>query len=501
MTLDALVGREHEQQLYKEFLKRDPQRRDSPWVMIVTGKEGFGKTVFLKFVEEYTRSMSPAPVAVKLDFTNELLRSDALKILGELAQQLEFRCNKRQIQTFNKTLENGRIKLVDRNMQVMQNINVGNEASSEGAQLSTSLNEAALEAGLQVRELVTSAFYTLIKSFRPHRLVIIFDSCEWLSRPHGLESAVAKWLVDDFFPSLHARMRQNHKQCYIVMASRTPLQLRRIDSHDQQHIHLSTPVQQSLADPKQIIQNGFREKLLKNRLMQVTLSIVLVCVLVASFAISIIHNSSSNIPTPNLNCKSSYASTVTNKEVNSPSSNGMYISQALDGEYIGISDGRFAFDVGPDRPDASIKRQAAAKLQAGDTKDAMLLWKGAVAKDTNDAKALIYQEDQAVLASGHPHITVVVGTMLTGKYTNIGRDNLQGAYVAQKEFNDGSKLPNDLQVLLLIANSGSGDESNALVVARQIVQAAQVDATIVGVMGWPSDQSTINAIQVLGEVC
>ena len=46
-----------------------------------------------------------------------------------------------------------------------------------------------------------------------------------------------------------------------------------------------------------------------------------------------------------------------------------------------------------------------------------------------------------VMNSGNPYVTIVVATMLSGDHVSVGRDDLQGAYVAQKEFNDGSKNP------------------------------------------------------------
>ncbi|HEU5231119.1 MAG TPA: ABC transporter substrate-binding protein, partial [Ktedonobacteraceae bacterium] len=53
------------------------------------------------------------------------------------------------------------------------------------------------------------------------------------------------------------------------------------------------------------------------------------------------------------------------------------------------------------------------------------------------------------------------------------------------------------QVRLLIANSGSGDEAVAGQVARQIVQLAAQDKTVVGVMGWPFSESTVHAFKIL----
>ena len=137
----------------------------------------------------------------------------------------------------------------------------------------------------------------------------------------------------------------------------------------------------------------------------------------------------------------------------------------------------YAFDTGTDRADASLKSQAAPKFAQGDKVGATSLWNQAVGKngiDTSDAEALIYLEDQRVLASGSPYITLVVGTMLTGDAGTIstGRDDLQGAYVAQKEYNDGVKLSGGRLVRLLVANAGSKSDY-VTEVAGQIVQAAE----------------------------
>jgi len=177
-----------------------------------------------------------------------------------------------------------------------------------------------------------------------------------------------------------------------------------------------------------------------------------------------------------------------------PAANGIGVTKAPDGEYIGISDGTFAFD--SNRPDGRFKAQAADKLKGNDVSGAQSLWQSGLQQDTSDAEALIYLEDQRVLASGNPYITLVVGTMLTGDSAGVGRDDLQGAYIAQKEFNDGHKLPHNVQVCLLVASSGS-DATYATTVAQQIVLAAQQDHTIVGVMGWPYSSRAINAVPVL----
>jgi serine/threonine protein kinase/ABC-type branched-subunit amino acid transport system substrate-binding protein len=163
-------------------------------------------------------------------------------------------------------------------------------------------------------------------------------------------------------------------------------------------------------------------------------------------------------------------------------------------EYIGISDGSFAFDTS--HVDGKLKTQAAASFKRGDVGSAVSLWNQAVSEDSSDAEALIYMENQRVVT--YPHVTFVVATMLSGPngVTSTGHDNLQGAYVAQKEYNDGAKLTGGVLVNLLIASSGS-QSSYVPQVARQIVQLAKADPTFVGVMGWPYSSRTFQAVQIL----
>ena len=182
----------------------------------------------------------------------------------------------------------------------------------------------------------------------------------------------------------------------------------------------------------------------------------------------------------------------------SSNSSAIGVSKVPDGEYIGISDGTYAFDT--DRADGQLKSQGATALKNGNVASAKSLWSQGLAKDTSDAEALIYLEDQRVLASGNPYITLIVGTMLSGGASDVGtgRDNLQGAYIAQKQYNDGFKLNGSVQIRLLIANAG-GQAAYATTVAEQIVQAAKQDKHIVGVMGWPFSSYALNAVSVLSK--
>ncbi|GAC1508599.1 MAG: hypothetical protein NVS2B12_24100 [Ktedonobacteraceae bacterium] len=173
-------------------------------------------------------------------------------------------------------------------------------------------------------------------------------------------------------------------------------------------------------------------------------------------------------------------------------------TNTVNGELLGLSYGKVAFDTNrPNCASCAYKQQAADSLAQGDAGRATSLWQSAIGQDSSDAEAHIYLEDQRVLGSGRPYITLAVGTILSGRSTDVGRDNLQGAYVAQKEFNtNNAAQPKGMQVRLLIANAGS-NSNNVQAVANQIALAAQKDPSIVGVMGWPFSGHALNASQVL----
>ena len=165
--------------------------------------------------------------------------------------------------------------------------------------------------------------------------------------------------------------------------------------------------------------------------------------------------------------------------------NGIKVEPLPDkSEYVGITGGQFAFD--QTRPDYVLKCQGAQALMKNQPDQAMGYWQQASAKESNDAEALIYHEDLRIKNSGKKYISFIIATILTGNYVNIGRDVLQGAYVAQYLHNHSDKLP---QINLLIANFGSivrenfqngpGEEEK---IANQILTAVQHDSNIKGIM-------------------
>jgi ABC-type branched-subunit amino acid transport system substrate-binding protein len=167
--------------------------------------------------------------------------------------------------------------------------------------------------------------------------------------------------------------------------------------------------------------------------------------------------------------------------------------KASNGESIGVNDGSFApFDVSLNAQEAPFKQQATSKLHNGDTQSAQSLWQQALSIESNDAETLIYSEDQRVISSGEPYITLVAGVAFNAPFPdNSSESILQGIYVAQHEFNSAN---HPFQVRILIANSGNLENAHeAEAVAQQIVHIAHKDPTVLGVIGWLYSAISINS--------
>jgi ABC-type branched-subunit amino acid transport system substrate-binding protein len=189
----------------------------------------------------------------------------------------------------------------------------------------------------------------------------------------------------------------------------------------------------------------------------------------------------------------------TNPKPSSPSISlpkGLGVIKAPNGQYVGINDGSFQpFDVGPSRSDSSDKEKGAQLLKQGNPQGAMSLWETGLKSDTNDAEALIYRENQRVIASGN-YITLVLGLTFTPPFPDItSQSGLQGAYIAQEEFN----AENHSIKLRLLISSTAGDITYIVPIAQQIVQIAQQDHTVLGVLGWQTSTNTLNALHILAD--
>lgn len=200
------------------------------------------------------------------------------------------------------------------------------------------------------------------------------------------------------------------------------------------------------------------------------------------------------IPTPIL------ISSPPTPSLHNPDKNGMGVTVQANGEYTGLSDGSFPFDIAG-RPDSLHKTLASNAFLRNDLKSAIAFWNKAVGSsasskdnddESNDAEIQIYLQNQMV---SDRCVGVVVATDLshnTGSGVTIGRDELQGAYLVQRAQNDS---PDPLKICLYIANMGN-DPRNANGVAQQIVQ-AMPKYRIKAVVGWPTVDSAKDALQTL----
>ena len=93
---NPFVGRKREQQAYRQLLAQS-----SPWMLIITGDGGIGKSTLLRYLGENT----PQDISViTLNFANEALRTHPLKILEELSWKLAADSDAHRVDAFEKSL-------------------------------------------------------------------------------------------------------------------------------------------------------------------------------------------------------------------------------------------------------------------------------------------------------------------------------------------------------------------------------------------------------------
>ncbi len=221
---NPFVGRVSEQEAYRQLLAQD-----SPWLLVVTGDGGIGKSRLLRQLVDKTPRDIPA---VLLNFANDKLRIDPLNILEELSWQLAAHCDQRRVSAFEQTLTEGRNKLSEAIKAINQQFIAGEGASVTGVQQDLSGYSAATmrEQRRQVRESVTHAFYQQLITFQPAQLALLLDTCEWLSELEGLE--VGKWVMDELLPAIYERLARGRHRLSAVIASRVPPALTVIEGQD-----------------------------------------------------------------------------------------------------------------------------------------------------------------------------------------------------------------------------------------------------------------------------
>lgn len=170
---------------------------------------------------------------------------------------------------------------------------------------------------------------------------------------------------------------------------------------------------------------------------------------------------------------------------------------------LGISDGRYAFDIFNGRQDVSDKQHAGQALLQGDLSTASQLFSQSINEDPLDGEALIYNENLRVLQLGLPYVTIVLGLPIANNDALLGfdRSDMEAAYLLQHRVNQQKLLPSGLQLRILIDNSGANN-SDVGTVAQFVANRVKLGNPdhIIAVIGWPYSSQTVNAVDILASV-
>ncbi len=257
---NPFVGRAREQKAYRQLLAQD-----SPWVLIITGDGGIGKSTLLRHLKDQTPR--DIPVAL-LNFANDKLRIDPLNILEELSWQLAADCHEQRVAAFEQTLADGRAKLSKAIESMNQQFIVGEGGSAKDIQVDlTGYSAAAMrEQRRQVRESATRAFYSQLMTYKPAQLALMLDTCEWLSELEGLE--VGKWVMDELLPAMRERLAHTRHRLSAVIASRVSPPLTVIERQDR--LPLTLPRLDAEAVHLYLQQVGMQDAAMRQRVYEIT---------------------------------------------------------------------------------------------------------------------------------------------------------------------------------------------------------------------------------------
>jgi hypothetical protein len=229
MSMNLFVGRTSELQRYQKFLTRE-----SPWILIIGGLGGSGKSTFLSELAKQARADADTCL-VSFDFAQKTLREDDLTCLENFSQQVDSHCDAKGTMEFRKCIAKGRPEIGKRVAggntrigEIKQGITAESDAEVHEAGLTIEVGETSIrETRRQMREVAREKFYAQMKTFRVKRLVVMLDTCEWLNE-NTAEAGTARWGIE-LFKGLRSRMQSQGKICYVVMTSRVPLQLEGIN--------------------------------------------------------------------------------------------------------------------------------------------------------------------------------------------------------------------------------------------------------------------------------
>src|SRR5690242_9133796 len=97
LSRSAFNGRDEQIIAYRNFLSQS-----SPWLLLLTGMPGCGKSFFLKRMRELLLNTA---LMLSLDFADTSLQTDPLALLSELSWQCAQQCDTSSVEAFHAELE------------------------------------------------------------------------------------------------------------------------------------------------------------------------------------------------------------------------------------------------------------------------------------------------------------------------------------------------------------------------------------------------------------
>src|SRR6266568_819421 len=152
ISTDLFVGRKTEQDLYAKLLSEN-----TPWVLMITGLGGIGKSTLLNTL--YTNTPSEICI-VTFDFADRSLRTESAAFIRRLATETYRRCNIQQngetTNNFQNYIQQLAILSTKSSLQISESESVTEEIRSNQNELDELTSH---EIYYQLRGLVTEAFY------------------------------------------------------------------------------------------------------------------------------------------------------------------------------------------------------------------------------------------------------------------------------------------------------------------------------------------------------
>ncbi len=219
------VGRKEHRAAYQQML-----RGDTPWLLVITGQGGNGKSRLLRQLQAETPDSVQTGL---LDFANEYLRTEVLQVAEALGDLLQPLADAASFQAFRQEVQDGRRRISQMQISISQEVRGEQAAHLQQISQSISVGGAVNELRKQVEWLVTEALLELGRAARGRPVALLLDTCEWLHEPGSQDVGV--WLKN-VLPRLRERLGGSLR---VAAAGREGLErLFPFDGTEHQPLHL-----------------------------------------------------------------------------------------------------------------------------------------------------------------------------------------------------------------------------------------------------------------------